>query len=112
MCCLHVDDGLVFGGETSDVFVRAKKDIDWHFTIKERKRLGYGRVDYFGAQLRQLPGFTIEEHMRIYCAKISEMPVDKKAPEDKVLPTHLAKELRSLVMKVYWPAWRLLPQIT
>lgn len=111
VCCLHVDDGLVFGDETNEIFRKAREEIDQHFTMKAWKSLSDGRVDYLGSQIRQLPDFTVEENMRGDCDKITMMPVDKGTPNDEILLPHQVKELRSLVMRVYWPARRLLPHI-
>ena len=53
---LHVDDGSMFGDETSPKYQKALKESSANFTIKKQSTLNEKSEDYLGMQWQQFAG--------------------------------------------------------
>ena len=108
ICCLHVDDGFVVGGPHDPVFLAAKDKINSLFRIKEWIKIQDQETDYLGMRVKQKDDFSITMSMSHYVEKVEEMDIDKKDKVDRLLTEAEVTALRSTVMKLAWPARRVM----
>jgi len=108
---LHVDDGIMAGDMTNPAYISAKKKIDEYFKIKEWKRLQQEGADYLGMRIVQRPDFSVEVDMDNYINELESIPVRRGDDVTRVLSESEKGTLRSNVMKLAWPARKILPQV-
>jgi hypothetical protein len=111
ICCLHVDDGFLVGNMQSSLFLEAKKTIDEVFTIKEWIDLQVQSHDYLGEATTQHHDFSITKDMTAYIMKIDAIPTRRDDDDSRALTAAEHTALRSLIMKLAWPARKVLSQL-
>jgi hypothetical protein len=106
VCCMHVDDGLIYGDRSSPVFQAARMKLSQTFKVKEWQDLMDKEVGYLGTRLKQNPDFTVEQHMNNYVEALSKLPVKREA--EGPLDDKAKSDLRSAIMRIAWPARKVL----
>ena len=106
VCCLHVDDGLTAGDVNHVVFKKGLAALDRVFDVKDWKCLLNEAADYLGSRLKQDANFEIEERVEGYVKKVEAIPANLlKGADGQEHKT----ALRSLTMKLCWPARSVMP---
>ena len=111
ICNLHVDDGFLVGDVKSKTFNEAFEKIKSKFSVKEWTNLRAKTHKYLGVYTWQNSDGSITESMEKYIQEIKTIPVKRGDPEDRDLSPPETKAFRSLVMKLRWPAQKLLTQV-
>ena len=112
ICSLHVDDGLLVGGESDPHFIQLRERINQRFNIKEWKHLSPEEpLSFLGLKIHQeAEGFNFTDRMDKYVAGI-EPPVAPKRSADDPLAEEEVTQFRRLIMKMRWPAQHCMPQL-
>jgi uncharacterized protein YrrD len=111
ICNLHVDDGFLVGNLNSQEFPEAFTKIRSQFAVKEWITLQDKQHKYLGVQTWQNADGSVSESMEAYIKEIQTIPVKRGDPEDRRLDAAETKAFRSAVMKLRWPAQKLLTQV-
>ena len=104
---LHVDDGLLFGSEQDNRFLKLKKDINGMFTIKEWKSIP---LTFLGVDLKERHG-ELYDDMPNYISKIALPDMKLNAKNDTPLNPQQLTAYRQLVMRLRWPGQQSMPQV-
>ena len=105
LCTLHVDDGMLAGDESSEVFQGVLKAVNSRFNIKEWKKVGAQSIDFLGCKVSMSEGVLVD-CMRNYVMRIKPIEVTGSGALDSVHKT----AYRRLVMQLRWPAQYVCPE--
>ena len=113
--CIHVDDLLGAGNNSSVVQERAVGELKQAFNFREWKESTgedeSSKLEYCGASLEQYQPHCWKLHHADYFKKVKPIPLVKgRAPEDDMTPRELT-QLHGLLGSLQWPAVQSSPHI-
>ena len=66
VCCMHVDDGLIYGNWESSTYQKARKKLEETFKVKEWQDLMLKEVDYLGSYEAELQLLRHRAHGQLH----------------------------------------------
>jgi hypothetical protein len=110
MLTLHVDDGLLAGDEGNQRYLRAVKEINSKFKIKEWHDLKKGTANYLGMRWKQEDrGVTLD--MDEYIGNLTAMELKKAVQDGAKLDDGTVHMFRGTLAKVRWPVSHVVPEM-
>ena len=108
MICLHVDDMLGCGDETSKIYCKVIEELRNTFSFREWK--DGDALEYCGATMTKSPYGTIKLHHKEYLHKVKPMTLPRLGPEHEMSQSEVT-QLRGLLGSLQWPAVQSSPHL-